>query len=86
MKKIICIFFITATVIVINWNSNKSKKDNKLSSLALSNIEALANGEDSGSNTCWHGSNDSGGYAINYIECGSCAIRTATHLYSKGSC
>lgn len=86
MKKNKCVVFVTIIAIVINWSLNKSEKDNELSTLALSNIEALANGEDSGHNTCWHGSNDSGGYTINYIDCGSCAIRTATHLYFKSSC
>jgi hypothetical protein len=50
-KKIFGAALITAMAITAGWNFNQSKNEMRLSELALTNVEALANGE-SGNYDC----------------------------------
>ena len=50
-KKIIGSVLIAAIAVAAGWNFNQSKNEMRLSELALTNVEALANGE-SGNYDC----------------------------------
>jgi hypothetical protein len=65
-KKIMCIAFVAAIAIAATWSFNQSNNEMVLSDVALSNIEALANGEELG--------NGYYGYKMPRIDCFGCPI------------
>lgn len=87
MKKIIlggiAVLAITATVV---FNVNLNAQGEKLSDVSLANIEALADGEGSGSNTCYNTITTMEGSQVRY--CGTCTYvnGTASWVSGKSTC
>lgn len=88
MKKIILSsIFALALLATAGWGVNKSMgNDANLSDLAMSNVEALADGESGGENTCYNTITTKEASRILY--CGTCTWVDGTNSWisSKGKC
>ncbi|WP_080904330.1 NVEALA domain-containing protein [Parabacteroides sp. Marseille-P3160] len=88
-KKIFDGIVILAIAAVATFNINLSSQENKLSGIALANIEALASGEWTGDGwTCFINSYDdySSGLFFTYIRCFDCYTSSAVSVWNPSIC
>ncbi len=78
-----------AVIVAAGWNLNQSKNETELSELALANIEALANNESGGKNSCFRSvtkAPDDGSLALSVRDCSDCEIYWATSASDSSEC
>ena len=86
-KKIFSGVFAIALLATAGWRVNKSlSNDAGLSDLALSNVEALADGESGGGryDDCLQG--DESSYGTNEFYCGTCSWKNIKKSGKTGGC
>jgi hypothetical protein len=87
-KRISSITVAVAVAVVAAWGFNQSTNEVGLSAVALSNVEALASAESSGSNLqCWSTVSTSGAGSLTYVTyCGDCSAVIARSWSNSNGC
>lgn len=86
MKKIIKIVLVA---IFVGYGIYINQEENNMTDLALANVEALADGENTGKQyTCYKtiSSGNSGAQTSDVRYCGSCSIQPANYYSGDGVC